>query len=182
MHPRMYPSYRGAHANRGRKTESSERCLRAERGGKRLWLTRRRRLRTGREATLRSDEFRVTGAASGEAPLRCTESPACRWPRAVRHRSKVTGAPQLRAWSADRRRHRRRHGQPGQRERRQASGPGNRVRVQLRQRRVGQPIRPGRGAPSPGNRRWRRGNGVGQPTTGPQRASPAEPSGTTGDV
>ena len=65
MHPRMYPSYRGAHANRGRKTESSERRLRAERGGKRLWLTRRRRLRTGREATLRSDEHRATGAASG---------------------------------------------------------------------------------------------------------------------
>jgi hypothetical protein len=48
-------------------TESSERSLRAEGRGKRLRFTRRRRLRAGREATLRSDEHRATGAASGGA-------------------------------------------------------------------------------------------------------------------
>ena len=48
-------------------TESSERSLRAEGRGKRLQSTRRRRLRTGREATLRSDEHRATGAASSGA-------------------------------------------------------------------------------------------------------------------
>ncbi len=190
MHSRRYPSYRGAHANRSRMTESSERCLRAERGGKRLWLTRRRRLRTGREATLRSDEHRATGAASES-----TGQPGRRAEAASVHRvaglpeatgseapAKATGAPQLRPRSAVGGAIGDRHGQPGQRERRQASGPGNRSRVQLRERRSGnRPDRVG------GHRRRATGggaigNGAGQPATGPQRASPAEPSGTTGDV
>jgi hypothetical protein len=82
----MYPPYRGAHANRGRKTESSERHLRVARRGKRLWLTRRRRLRTGREAT----RFEATSSGQpgrrAERQLRCTELPACRRPRAAEHR------------------------------------------------------------------------------------------------
>ena len=63
----------------------------------------------GREATFRSDEHRATGAASGgarceatstgqpgrraEEQLRCTELPACRRPRATRHRPKPWGTP-----------------------------------------------------------------------------------------
>ena len=168
MHPRMYPSYRGAHANRGRKTESSERRLRAERGGKRLWLTRRRRLRTGREATLRSDEHRATGAASGGA---ASVHRVAGLPVATGSEAPVQGhgsTPTAPVEPAVRRRHRRRHGQPGQRERRQAAGPGNRSRVQLRERRVGhRPDRVG-GAPSPGNRwwrRWQRGRATGDRAT-----------------
>ena len=172
MHPRMYPPYRGAHANRGRKTESSEQRLRAERRGKRLRLTRRRRLRTGREATLRSDEHRATGAASGGAALKrrapgyrsgertstASRPRAAGLPEATGSEApaEATGAPQLhprtlRFGGATERW----HGQPGQRERRQDAGPGNRGRVQLRERRsVRRQDRVG-GAPLPGNRQWR---------------------------
>ena len=153
-------------------TGSSERSLRAEGRGKRLWFTRRRRLRTGREATLRSDEHRATGAASGgarceatstgqpgrraEEQLRCTELPACRRPRAARHRPRPRGHPNcsrgtirfggvIERW----------HGQPGQRERRQDTGPGNRGRVQLRERRSVRRQDRAEGAPLPGDRWWR---------------------------
>ena len=93
MHSRMYPTYRGAHANRDRMTESSERRLRAERRGKRLRFTRRRRLRTGREATLRSDEHRATGAASGGAASVHRVAGFGRGPRAAKHRPKPWGHP-----------------------------------------------------------------------------------------
>jgi hypothetical protein len=156
-------------ANRGWMTESSERSLRAEGRGKRLRFTRRRRLRAGREATLRSDEHRATGAASrGAAPKRRApgnrggeqrgtsfEAPSRRLAGGHGQRSagRSTGAPQLHP-----RNHRsggatkRGHGQLGQRERRQDTEPGNRSRVQLRERRsVRRQDRLG-GAPFPGNR------------------------------
>ena len=199
MHPRRYATYRGAHANRNWMTESSEQRLRAERRGKRLWFTRRRRLRTGREATLRSDEHRATGAASGgAAPKRRAPGNRSGERRGNASRSRAAGLPAatgsgvpaeavghpncscgtirfggvIQRW----------HGQPGQRERRQDAGPGNRSRVQLRERRsVRRQDRLG-AAPSPGNRWWRHRQRAGQPATGPQRASPAMPSGTTGDV
>ena len=154
-------------------TESSERSLRAEGRGKRLESTRRRRLRTGREATLRSDEHRATGAASGGA------APKRRAPgnRGGEHRGNSFEVPSRRlAGGHGQRGNRPRprghpncsrgtirfggatqrgHGQPGQRERRQDAGPGNRSRVQLRERRsVRRQDRLG-GAPLPGDR-WRR--------------------------
>ena len=180
-------------------TGSSERSLRAEGRGKRLWFTRRRRLRTGREATLRSDEHRATGAASGGAvPQR--RAPGNRsgeqWGNASRHRAtglpvatgseapaEATGAPQLHPRTLrSEAPSKRGHGQPGQRERRQDAGPGNRSRVQLRERRSVRRQDRLEVAPSPGNRWWRQRQRTGQPATGPQRASPAMPSGTTGDV
>ena len=183
-------------------TESSERSLRAEGRGKRLWFTRRRRLRTGREATLRSDEHRATGAASGGA------APKRRAPgnRGGEHRGNSFEVPSRRlAGGHGQRGNRPRprghpncsrgtirfggatqrgHGQPGQRERRQDAGPGNRSRVQLRERRsVRRQDRLG-GAPLPGDR-WRRQPVTSRRATGdtwPTWASPAMPSGTTGDV
>ena len=153
-------------------TESSERSLRAEGRGKRLWFTRRRRLRTGREATLRSDEHRATGAASGGAASK-RRAPGNRSGEqrgnASRHRvaglpgatgseapAEATGAPQLlprnlRFGGAIERG----HGQPGQRERRQDAGPGNRSRVQLRERRSVRRQDRLEAAPLPGNRWWR---------------------------
>ena len=116
MHSRMYPTYRGAHANRGWMTESSEQSLRAEQRGKRLRLTRRRRLRTGREATLGSDEHRATGAASGTA---ASVHRAAGLPEATGSEApaEATGAPQLLPRSTSvRRRHRN-------------EGTGNRVSV-----------------------------------------------------
>ena len=109
----------------------------------------------GREATLRSDEHRVTGAASGEAASvhRVDGLPEATGSGAP---AEATGAPQLhprtlRFGGAIERG----HGQPGQRERRQDAGPGNRSRVQLRERRsVRRQDRLG-GAPLPGNRWWR---------------------------
>lgn len=154
-------------------TESSERSLRAEGSGKRLRFTRRRRLRTGREATLRcdehpgnrgrraegqlrSDEHRATGAASGGAPLRGHGSPACRGPRAARHRPRPRGHPNCtRGPFGSEAPPERWHGQPGQRERRQDAGPGNRGRVQLRERRSVRRQDRLEAAPSPGNRWWR---------------------------
>jgi hypothetical protein len=213
MHPRRYPPYRGAHAKRCRKNESSER----KRRGKRLRHTRRRRLRTGREATApkrrdpgnRGGERRSTaskhraaglpgvtgGEARFEAPscrlagdhgrtgtLRCTELPACRRPRAAGHRPKPREHPNCTRGPSVRRRHRRRHGQPGQRERRQDFGPGNRTGVQSRERGSGN--RPDRfeAATLPGNWRWSHWHGAGQPVPDQKWASPAMPLGTTGDV
>jgi hypothetical protein len=100
---------------------------------------------SGRGEKPHASKRRVPGNRGGER-RGSFGAPSCR----------LAGGHGQRSTGSTRRRHRRRHGQPGQRERRQASGPGNRVRVQLRQRRVGRPIRPGRGAPSPGNRWWRR--------------------------
>ena len=116
-------------------TESSERSLRAEQRGKRLRFTRRRRLRRGVKPRF---EATSTGQPErrAEKQLRCTESTACRRPRAAEHRPRPRGHPNcsrglLRFGGAIERG----HGQPGQRERRQGAGPGNRVRVQLRERR-----------------------------------------------
>ena len=76
-------------------TESSERSLRAEGRGKRLWFTRRRRLRTGREATLRSDEHRATGAASGgAAPKRRAPGNRSGERRGNASRSRAAGLPE----------------------------------------------------------------------------------------
>jgi hypothetical protein len=116
-------------------TESSERSLRAEQRGKRLRFTRRRRLRRGVKPRF---EATSTGQPErrAEKQLRCTESTACRRPRAAEHRPRPRGHPNcsrglLRFGGAIERG----HGQPGQRERRQDAGPGNRVRVRLRERR-----------------------------------------------
>jgi hypothetical protein len=180
MHTRMYPTYRGAHANRGWMTESSEQSLRAEQRGKRLRLTRRRRLRAGREATLGSDEHRATGAASGTAASvhRAAGGHGQRGTGRSHGGTPTASAEHFGSEAPSKRG----HGQPGQRERRQDAGPGNRSRVQLRERRsVRRQDRLG-AAPSPGNRWWRHRQRAGQPATGPQRASPAMPSGTTGDV
>src|SRR5688572_3539008 len=75
MHSRMYPTYRGAHANRNRMTESSEQRLRAERGGKRLRFTRRRRLRRGVKPRSEATSTGQPGRRADEQ-LRCTELPA----------------------------------------------------------------------------------------------------------
>ena len=136
-------------------TESSKRRLRAERGGKRLWFTRRRRLRRGEKPRSEATSTGQPGRRA-EEQLRCTESPACRRPRAARHRPRPRGHPNcsrgtIRFGGVIERG----HGQPGQRERRQDAGPGNRSRVQLRERRsVRRQDRLG-GAPLPGNRWWR---------------------------
>jgi hypothetical protein len=182
-------------------TESSERSLRAEGRGKRLQSTRRRRLRAGREATLRSDEHRATGAASGGAVQKrrapgnrggermstSFEAPSRRLAggHGQRGTDRATGHPNCsRGTTRFGGATQRWHGQPGQRERRQDTGPGNRGRVQLRERRsVRRQDRLG-GAPLPGDR-WRRQPVTSRRATGdtwPTWASPAMPSGTTGDV
>jgi hypothetical protein len=196
----MYATYRGAHAKRGSMTESSERSLRAERRGKRLKSTRRRRLRTGREATLRSDEHRATGAASGGAAQKrrapgnrggermstSFEAPSRRLAggHGQRGTGRVHGAPQLLPRNHSVRR------------RQSDEGTGNRVSVNGARalvRATGAESSFGNGgrfADKTDSGRHRRratgggasGNGTGQPETGPQRASPAMPSGTTGDV
>jgi hypothetical protein len=172
-----------------RQTEPRERVfrgrLRADREGKRARLTRRERLREGREATLPSDEHRATGAASGEAPLYSTESPVRRRPRAVQQPIRRTEeAPQLWTRRADRRRQCVWHGQPGQRERHQGYEPGfTPDRGSTPCRRLGRPSHRDGGHRPP----VRRGlapvtaSRV-RPVIGSQRASPAMPSGTTGDV
>jgi len=170
-HSRRYATYRGAHANRNWMTGSSEQRLRAERRGKRLWFTRRRRLRRGEkprsEATStgqpgrRAEEHaakrRAPGNRGGErrssfgAPSRRLAGG-----HGQRGTGRSRGAPQLHP-----RNHsvggviERWHGQPGQRERRQDTGPGNRSRVQLRERRSVRRQDRLEGAPLPGNRWWR---------------------------
>ena len=73
-------------------TESSEQRLRAERGGKRLRFTRRRRLRRGVKPRSEATSTGQPGRRADEQ-LRCTELPACRRPRAARHRPKPWGHP-----------------------------------------------------------------------------------------
>ena len=152
----------------------------------------------GREATLRSDEHRATGAASGGARLRSDRAPVqpgrraegsfghrvtgLPGPRAARHRPRPRGHPNcsrgtirfggvIERW----------HGQPGQRERRQelvrATGAGSSFG------------NGGRFADKTGSEGHRTGQPVVAPTAasratgdrGQQRASPAS-VGLTGDV
>jgi hypothetical protein len=68
-----------------------------DREGKRARSTRCKRLREGREATLPSDELRVTGAASGGAPRHLTESTVRRWPRRMEQLERTE--PAVRRWS-----------------------------------------------------------------------------------
>ena len=137
-------------------TESSERSLRAEGRGKRLWFTRRRRLRRGEKPRSEATSTGQPGRRAEEHQLRGHEPPACRGPRAARHRPRPRGHPNcsrgtIRFGGATKRG----HGQPGQRERRQDAGPGNRSRVQLRERRSVRRQDRLEAAPSPGNRWWR---------------------------
>jgi hypothetical protein len=97
----VYPSYRAAHANRGRETGSNDEHLRVIRVRSRVRSTRRKRVRTEREAT-----------RSG------TEQPGNRQPRAQSYRAEAEGAPQLLPTSRFGGVIIRWHGKPGQRERR----------------------------------------------------------------
>jgi hypothetical protein len=137
---------------------------------------------TDGEARFEVPSCRLAGGHGRRGTLRCTELPACRRPRAAGHRPKPREHPNCARGPSVRRRHRRRHGQPGQRERRQDFGPGNRTEVQSRERGSGNRSDRFEAATLPGNWRWSHWHGAGQPVPDQKWASPAMPSGTTGDV
>jgi hypothetical protein len=181
-------------------TESSERSLRAEGRGKRLRFTRRRRLRTGQEATLRSDEHRATGAASsGAAPRRRAPGNRGGEQRGTASRYRAAGLPGATGSEApaDPRGHPNcTRGTIGS-EASSNEGTGNRVSVngaRTLSRATGAGSSSGNGGRfadqtgSEGHRYRATGGGaIGKRSRatggpGPKRASPAMPSGTTGDV
>jgi hypothetical protein len=180
-------------------TESSEQRLRAEQRGKRLRFTRRRRLRRG-------EKPRSEATSTGQPERRAEEHAAKRRAPGNRggERRSSFGAPSCRlAGGHGQRGTGRGHGgtptapeEPIGSEASSNDGTGNRVSVNgartlVRATGAGSDFgNGGRFADTTGpeGHRYRAtgggaiGCGAGQPEPWPKRASPAEPSGTTGDV
>jgi hypothetical protein len=146
----VYPSYRAAHANRGRETGSNDEHLRVIRVRSRVRSTRRKRVRTEREAT--RSGYRAAGrpAATGTGlPGRGRRSTPTAPDVEVRRRQSSDGTGNRVSVNGVERRRSRLAGRPG-------LDSGNGVRF------AGQRRRGGTAAGKPGATPER--NGVGQPT------------------